>query len=222
MGGATVIMDERDIVLECLCRERDHEIVRVVRPTELSVGRLKFLWDNLKKYDVLFNDWVRGDFKAFVNHFVVQVDGEPTAAGLMWDVDDVGMFLLNEIRPEISGTAHFTFWDEKFRGREILCRQMLEYVFETYKFKRIETRVALYARSALAATERIGFIQEGRLRSCVLYKGKWFDVNVYSILPEDLDEIPDVDLSSWRNRRLTCWGCGEVYKQKFGESKGAK
>ena len=134
----------------------------------------------------------------------------------MWDVDDVGMLLLNEIRPEISATAHFTFWDEKFRGRKELCQAMLEYVFETYKFQRIEVRIPLYAKSAMAATERIGFIQEGRMRSRALYEGKWFDVNIYSMIPSDLEEIPSGDLSSWRNRRLTCWGCGEIYSQRFG------
>jgi RimJ/RimL family protein N-acetyltransferase len=216
-----LLLDKREPVVESFCRERELEIIRYVRPTELSLERLRFIWDKLKDFKVLFNDHVAGDFQAFINHFIVQVDGEYTAAGLMWDVDDVGMFFLNEIRPAISGTAHFTFWDKRTKGREDLCRDMIRYVFDTYKFVRIETRVPLYAKSALAATERIGFIQEGRLRDSVLYEGKWFDVNVYSILPRDLDEIPEKDLSSWRHRRLTCWGCGEIYTQKLrGELDG--
>jgi len=219
MGTGSSVMDERDYVLEVVCNERDSKVVRFVRPTELSLKRLEFIWEKLKDFDVLFNDYVKGDFSAFVDHFVKQKDGELTAAGLMWDVDDVGMFFLNEIKPAISGTAHFTFWDQKFRGREVLCRKMLRYVFETYKFKRIEIRVPVYARHTMAAVERIGFIQEGRLRDISLYKGKWFDTNLYSILPSDLEEIPedDRDLSAWRNRRLTCWGCGEVYDQKMNK-----
>ena len=207
-------MDERPNVLECLCRERDGEIVRSVKQTELSLSRLKFIWEQVKDFKVLFNDFVEGDFQAFVDHFIVQVDGELSAAGLMWDVDDVGMFFLNEIKPAVSGTAHFLFWDEKFRGRDELCRQMLRYLFEQYEFVRIEVRVPLYASPTLVAVERVGFIQEGRIRSAALYKGKWFDVNVYSVLREDLDKIPSKDLSNWRNRRHVCHKCGDLFDHK--------
>jgi RimJ/RimL family protein N-acetyltransferase len=210
MGNTASVMDERDVVVEGLCRERDGEVVRRVRRTKLSIDRLKFIWDKLHKFDVLFNDWVRGDFEAFLNHFIVQIDGELHAAGLMWDVDDVGMFMLTDIVPGICGTAHFTFWDRRFRGREELCRAMLRHVFDTYGFKRIEVRVPLYAHSARAATERIGFVLEGRLRSVALYKDRWFDVNVYSMLNDDV--IPGGDLSTWRNRRSVCRECGKVFR----------
>lgn len=212
MGNASGVMDERESILSCVCRERDVEIVRHVRPTELSLERLKFIWNKLKDYKVLFNDWVRDDFEAFINHFVVQVNGEPQAAGLMWDIDDVGMFILNDIVPAVSASAHYTFWDGRSNGRIELSRMMLQYVFNEYQFKRIESRVPLYAKGALAMIERVGFIQEGRIRDAALYEGEWFDVNVYSILPEDLINIPEGDLSAWRSRRMICWGCGEQHK----------
>ena len=77
---------------------------------------MKFLWDKLSKFDVLFNDFVKGDFEAFVSHFIVQVDGKPEPAGLLWDIDDVGIILVNNIVPFESATAHFVFWDGRFRG----------------------------------------------------------------------------------------------------------
>ena len=125
---------------------------------------MKFLWEKLSQFDVLFNDFIRGDYKAFVNHFIVQIDGQPSATGLIWDVDDVGIILLNDIVPFKSAMAHFVFWDKRFRGREELIRQMIRYAFETYRFRRIRVEVPLYAAETKKAVERVGFIQEGRMK----------------------------------------------------------
>ncbi len=179
---------------------------------------MKFLWEKLSKFDVLFNDFVRGDRRAFINHFIVQVDGQPSPAGLIWDVDDVGIIMINDIIPYHSATAHFVFWDKRFRGREDLCRDMLKYGFETYKFRRIRVEVPLYAAKTKLAVERIGFVQEGRLRKAVLWNGDWFDVNVFSILPEDFGS-PRKGLP-WGVFYNTCFLCGDVYSKKSKEKKG--
>jgi RimJ/RimL family protein N-acetyltransferase len=211
MGSESIVMDERDFVLECVCSERSGSVVRFVRPTQFSLDKLGFLWEKLREFDVLFNDHVRGDFEAFLNHFIVQVNGEFRAAGLMWDVDDVGMFLLNDIKPAISASAHFVFWDRKFSGREELCREMVKYALDEFQLKRIQVEVPLYARKTMSAVERIGFVQEGRMRDTTLYKDDWFDSNVYSMIPADFDEA-----YHQARRRLTCWDCGKSYKQREG------
>lgn len=174
-------------VLTVECDEPRGKVKREVRLTQLSMDRIKFMWDRLNKFDVLFNDFVRGDVKEFINHFVVVIDGEPRPTGLIWDIDDVGIFFLNEIRPLQSASAHMVFWDRRFKGREELCRAMLRYVFDQYKLRRIQVEVPLYANSTLQTMERIGFVKEGRKRKAIKYKGEWFDVNLYSILPEELN-----------------------------------
>ena len=161
---------------------------------------------------MLFNDFVKDDYAAFVNHFVVQIDGKPSPAGLFWDVDDVGIILINNIVPYQSATAHFVFWDGILRGRENLCREMLKYGFETYKFRRISVEVPLYAAKTKKFVQRVGFIQEGRLRKATLWKGDWFDVNVFSVLPEDLTDMPNE--IPWGMYHNTCLKCGEVYHKE--------
>lgn len=210
-------MDNRRIILECECRERGGTVVRTVRLGHLSMERMKFLWEKLSEFDVLFNDFVQGDFKAFVNHFIVQVDGQPAPAGLLWDVDDVGIIMVNEIIPFDSAKAHFVFWDKRFRGRENLIRKMLEYGFETYKFRRIRTEVPLYAAKTKKSVQRVGFIQEGRMRKAALWKGEWFDVDIFSILPEDLDR--PLNRLPWGVYHNTCLQCGDVYNKKHESRK---
>ena len=205
-------MDDRDVILECKCQERGGTVVRSVKLAQLSFERVQFLWEKLSKFDVLFNDFVKDDFAAFVNHFIVQIDGKPAPAGLFWDVDDVGIILVNNIVPFQSATSHFVFWDKILKGREDLCREMLRYGFKTYKFRRIKVEVPLYAEGVRRFVQRIGFIQEGRLRKATLWRGDWFDVHVFSILPEDLDALPNH--IPWGVYHNTCQKCGEVYNKE--------
>ena len=190
------------------CSEPEGTVVRSLKLCELTVEKLAFFWEKLKDFDVLFNDFVRGDFPAFLEHFVLQVNGEPVPAGLIWEVDDVGLFLLNEIIPGVSGMGHFVFWDRRFTGRENLCRQMARYALETYDLQKISVAVPVYAYFTLRAMELIGFVREGRLRREALYKGKWFDVNRYSILRDE-----DFLIHEGRKKHLhqVCFNCGNVY-----------
>lgn len=185
--------------------------------TELSIDRIKFLWNKLKDFDTLFNDFVKGDFQTFINHFIVMVDGEPRPAGLFWDVDDVGMFVLNDIKPGDSAQAHFLFWDKRFRGREKLCREMLAYLFLTYNFRRIWVEVPLHSYWTIRAVERLGFVHEGRKRKATLWKGEWYDTNIYSILPEDLLlPMPKSGDEKKVSTRTICSSCGDVHnKERF-------
>lgn len=194
MGSELVAMEQEEYLLSVECPEPEGTVVRSVKPGYISFERIQFLWDKLSQFDTLFNDFVAGDFGAFVSHFVKQdAAGVPVAQGLLWEVDDVGIFFLNEIVPLESANAHFVFWDRRFKGREELCRRMVKYAFDTFGFHRIKTEVPLYAKGIYKAVERIGFVKEGRLREAVLFKGEWFDVNIYSILRSEVENGRSTD-----------------------------
>ncbi len=201
-------MNSEDIILSCECDEPEGKIERHVRLAELSIEKIIFFWHKMKDFDLLFNDFVKGDFTAFVNHFIVTVDGEPTPAGLIFEIDDVGLFILNEIRPAISCEAHFLFWDRRFVGRDELCRKGLAYAMDKYKFVRIEVNVPLCSPNTIHAVERIGLFLEGRKRDSFKYKGEWYDVNMYSMLPEDMIDRAEHN----KNKiRTICSSCGEKF-----------
>lgn len=188
MGNTARELEQPKPVVSVECSEPNGKVVRHVRPARISIERLGFLWEKLREFKVLFNDFVKDDFDAFIHHFIVMVDGEVAPTGLLWDVDDVGIFFLTDIRPGNSAEAHFVFWDRRFNGREELCRAMLNYAFETLELHRISTQVPLYAPHTMRAVEKLGFFWEGRLRGTSLYEGKWFDTNVYSMLEGEPDK----------------------------------
>jgi RimJ/RimL family protein N-acetyltransferase len=205
-----MIMDERKPVLQAECQEFGKKVIRSVRLAHLSVERIQFLWDKMKNYDILFDDFIGKNFEEFLKHFVVEVDGQVQSAGLIWDVDDVGVFTLNNIIPEHSGKIHYVFWDEKFRGREDLCRAMMKYAMEKYDLHKLWTEIPVIARSALQAADRVGLVREGRKRQAAKYKGVWVDMNVYGLLKEDFDvkivgDNPPV--------RTVCYKCGDTYNK---------
>lgn len=205
-SSETIRVLDRDPILEVPCEERKGIITRKVYKCHLTVDKLGFLWEKLKDFKTLFNDQVKGDFGIFVDHFVKQIDGTFVPAGLIWEVDDVGIFILNEILVGRSGKAHFVFWDSRFAGREELCRQMIRYIFQEYGLVKVTVEVPLYAPNTINAVERIGLIREGRLRKEIPYEGELFDVNVYSILDGE-----DFQTNSRKDLKQICFECGEVF-----------
>lgn len=174
-----------EIILTVTCVEPEGTFERVVKKTALSEERLKYYWEKLKKFDTLFNRHIV-DVDDFIQTFLSQTaSGEPQANGLVWEVDDVGIFFLTDIYPAFQATGHFTFWDQRFRGRENLVKAMIRYAFEEYGFRRVVAEVPLYTVPTMRAVEKVGFVKEGRLRKATWYQGEWWDVNLYSILKEE-------------------------------------
>ncbi len=202
----------KSYVLEVPCKEKEGTIVRRVNLCELTIDKLRMFWDKLKEFDLLFNDFVRGDTAQFVSHFIVQIDGEIQPTGLIWEVDDIGIFILTDLVPMHTASCHFVFWDKKFRGREKLCQEMIKYVFDRYQFRRLKLEIPLFALHTLLVADRIGFVREGRLRKNILFKGEWYDTNVYSMIPEDLDSLPTEFHTQPAFSTGVCRDCGDKYR----------
>lgn len=202
-------MSENEPVVSEICYEKGEKVMRHVRLSKLNVARIEFLWEKMKNFDILFNDFIGKDFESFLQHFIVQVEGEPQSAGLIWDVDDVGVFTLNNIVEGHSAQFHYVFWDMRFRGRENLCRSMLKYVMDKYQFHKLWTEIPVVATSSLQAADRVGLIREGRKRQEIPYKGVWADVNLYGVLRTDLD----LPLPTGGNPpvKAVCYDCGQKY-----------
>jgi len=176
------------------CEEPGGKVLRTVRLCRLSYDKLVELYKHSSEFGVLFNNHFQNDLESFLGIFVdMDAGGAVHGRGLAWEVDDVGLLYLTDIRPEFEAVAHFTFWDRRFRGRERLIRTGLQLAFSHLGFHRIVAEVPLYAQSTIRAVERVGFVKEGRKREAVKYKGEWFDTLLYSILERDLEKLEEED-----------------------------
>lgn len=182
-------MSNEEVVVLVECDEPEGIVTRKVRPLRLDMDKLRELYGHLNQFDVLFNAHFGNDIDAFINSFFCIADGDIQPLGLIWEIDDVGIFVITDISPGFEALMHFTFWDRRFRGREGLMREIIKFVMSKFSFHRITTEVPLYAPPTMGFVERIGFSKEGRKRQVVRYKGNWFDANLYSIVEGDFDVV---------------------------------
>lgn len=77
---------------------------------------------------------------------------------------------------------------EPFWGRGIVveaCRKLLEYVFAEFAPRRIQARVIEGNAASIRVLEKIGFQQDGFLRSALFRRGRFENVHLFSMLDED-------------------------------------
>lgn len=178
-----------NIVLGAKCDEPEGEVIRHVRLMKMTRENLRTFWEKSKQHKTLFSQEIRDDFEKFVNVIFSQQGKDLELSGLFWVVDNfVGVFYMTEIRVPFDAMTHYTFFDGRHRGRTNLVKQMLRYLFKTYKFRRLSTEVPLYAKQQTHnfVQKSLGFKHEGRKRKACLFDGEWFDVILYGILREEV------------------------------------
>ena len=72
------------------------------------------------------------------------------------------------------------YWNKGY-GRDIL-RTLLCYGFETLNLNRIQLRVMEFNARAIHLYEKAGFVREGSMREAHFYKGRYWDMLLFSIL----------------------------------------
>lgn len=173
--------------MQVICHEPEGEITRNIWQFSFTKENTLRLYEKASAFPVLFGRPLT-DITDMVNFFVTRnMSDDLEPQGLIWIVDDfVGMFYLNNIS-DIEADVHYSFFDRRHKGRVPLVREMLKIVFNTYGFERLNAYVPAQAGAGVRLfVETCGFQREGRKRRASWWKGKWFDVYLYGILPEDL------------------------------------
>ena len=165
-----------------------------ISPLIFSPENLDMFWNKSSKYPTLFNAEIRADFHKFMEIFASQDSGGKIfAKGLFWRIDTkeepmVGVFYMTDIDLPVEATVHFSFFDGRIRGRIPLAKKMVEYVFNTYQFNRLNAALPVYVvPAAFHFVEGIGFQKEGRKRRAVEFDNKFFDVVLYGLLKEEVN-----------------------------------
>ena len=100
----------------------------------------------------------------------------------------LGWVKLSRIR-WISRSAYLTFvLDQSWRGKGYGIRMLqafLEFYFRVLGFHRITAEVYEYNTRSRQLVEKLGFLEEGRLRKARFWNGKFHDIIVYGLLAEE-------------------------------------
>lgn len=180
--------------LKVVCPDpKKGDVEYTVSPLIFTPDNLNTFWSKSSKYPTLFNAEIRADFAKFLEVFAGQdAANNIFAKGLFWKIsspedDFLGVFYMTDIDIPVEATVHFSFFDGRIRGRGPLARKMLEYVFNQYRFHRLNAALPVYVvPAAFKFVEEIGFQKEGRKRRAVEFDSKYFDVINYGLLKDEV------------------------------------
>lgn len=175
-------------ILSVICNEKDGSIERKVYPFQHTRESLRKFYEKSKDLKTIFSKEFFGDFEKFCNTFFTRdASGKLVPQGLFWLVDDyVGMFYLTDIYPGVDAQCHYLFFDKKHYGREELAKEMLKYLFTTFKFHRLSIELPNYASdSTRRFIQNVGFHYEGKKVKSTILNGVWYDTNLYGLLKDE-------------------------------------
>lgn len=174
--------------VEALCSDGR---VYKIRPMAWDLESIERVWGRWKDFEILSDD-----IPATVDGFTYYV----TAGGSIWFevVDDqdqqVGLVYLNDLVPSltsgryISCQFHATMWDAKAGPRVELARAFLIRIIQVFGFHRIQCEIPLRFGGAIRVMKRIGFKEEGVLRSARRYRGQWYNVLILGLIENEVEE----------------------------------
>lgn len=144
------------------------------------VGReFEDFWTEVSRYDAIFgNDYMRDRDR--YQGVLLKPDTNPLRF-------DGGYVVFTAMVPELKAEVHPIFTDHKMSAHQELFRDILVWAFLQYRYYRIETFVADYAHSVKRfLTKKMGFEHEGTLRHRIVHNSIPMDIDVYSILREEV------------------------------------
>jgi hypothetical protein len=75
---------------------------------------------------------------------------------ITWLVDDVGMIFAVFDKPG-RASVHIVFWDQRLKGREVLCRGLADWLIHKFRLNYICTSIPVTSRPTLRFARDIGF-----------------------------------------------------------------
>lgn len=188
-------MSDTPIIFSTECNEPDGKVIHYVKQLILTKENIQQFWDKAKQFPSLYGKQILNDPESFAEIFMRRTnDGSFDLNGILWVIDDfLGVFYISDILFDrdtpISANVHYTFFDRRHKGRMPLVKEMLKYVFRRYHFRRLTAEIPNYSKdSARHFVVEAGFYYEGKKRKAALYKGDYFDINMYGILREEVLE----------------------------------
>ncbi len=132
------------------------------------------------------------DTEKFLNRIISDNENKKNEIFSIWYNEEfAGLIGFNEI-DWLNRKTEIGYWlAKKMQGKGIVTacvRKLIQYGYQKLKLNRIQIKVAIGNTKSSAIPKRLGFVLEGVERSGELHHNKYFDLEVYSRLKND---IPD-------------------------------
>lgn len=101
--------------------------------------------------------------------------------------DEVGLAIATNVRPRLDANFHLIFFDRSLKGREPLFNAIAGDLMRRAQLRRITAIVAGDNVAMQKFYDRIGLVHEGTLREATFRRGRYYNLEVYGMLREELD-----------------------------------
>lgn len=153
----------------------------------LTPDKIQELWIEFSKHDTLFSDYTRGKVEPFLD-----VLFHPGAAiAEIYNLSKgapYGVMMLTRVIVGFDALAHFTVWDSRAKGKELLFLQMMRYWMGEFNLHRLSAEVPGHMTGVIRFARRLGFVEEGIRREGNLHKGAWMDMTMFGILRSEVEQ----------------------------------
>lgn len=152
----------------------------------LTPQKIQELWIEFSKHDSLFTDYTQGKVEPFLD---VLFDSRAIIAEIYNVTNEApyGSLMMNRVIPGFDALTHFTVWDSKASGKELLFLMMMQLWMQEFNLHRLSAEIPGHMTGVMRFAKRLGFLEEGVRREGNLNKGAWMDMTMFGILRSELE-----------------------------------
>ncbi|WP_368863366.1 GNAT family N-acetyltransferase [Staphylococcus hominis] len=173
---------DKDIKLKILEEREAEQLFKLVDSNRNYLAEFLPFVEHTKKVD---------DSKHFIHSALQQfIDGNGFHCGIWSNKELIGVIGLHYLDLVNKKTSIGYYLAEAFQKKGIMTKcikVLIRYVYEEYDINRIEIQMSTKNKKSRAIAIRLGFTQEGILRSDERVQGKSSDSYVYSVLREEYE-----------------------------------
>lgn len=129
------------------------------------------------------------DTKEFIKYSKKQyVNNKGFDAGIWYEGKYVGMIGFHSLNRRTNSISIGYWLDKDYTGKGIVsyaCKKFIKYAFDILKMNRVEITCAEDNVKSRAIPERLGFIEEGKVRDGEMRDGRYVDLVIYGLLKRE-------------------------------------
>lgn len=155
-------------------------LLKRVDENNTSPQRLKWLWEKMQECDYAFDDHSRGQVDYFLSQFA-----NPEVE--FYEMGDSGLVVLSDITQGGGSRIHYLVWDRTLNMaiQKSQAVEAFDYLFWKRKVHHIVGMIPSYNTLAVRYALSVGMRFEGEIRDDVLYKGRYYNTQIYGLLEHE-------------------------------------
>ena len=154
--------------------------------SNLSPKKISSLWNEFKSHDVLFTDYTAGKLEPFLHSLI-----NPRSVWVeIFDIEEdkaIGIMMATSILPNFDAEGHFTIWNGRASGKELVVLKSIKWIFDRYNLHRMTAPVPGYQKGVIRFIKRLGFEHEGEKRESVLMGDRWIGLVQFGMTRSELE-----------------------------------